>query len=151
MIGYKSDVSPSKSAITQVFCNPNPILSSMGGLNIPPNNPTAPRWLLDLQDWRIVPYTEIPRSILDDEGYGVVSYTWGYIAQWDKPASDVPKGVVWTVPTTSEWSLTAARNVMQRIGTRYIWWDWMCVPQGLQGQLHPDLYKTKGEEIGKQL
>ncbi|KAL4897482.1 hypothetical protein BDV59DRAFT_45255 [Aspergillus ambiguus] len=65
--------------------------------------------------------------------------------------SDVPDGVVWTVPTTSKWFLSTAKKVMQRIGTRYIWWDWMWVPQGLQGQLDPDLYKTKGEEIGKQL
>jgi hypothetical protein len=127
------------------------IIYSMGNINIPANDPTAPRWLLDLQEWRIQPYTEVPRDILDREGYGVVSYTWGYIAQWDKPASDIPEGVVWTVPTTLKWSLLRARKVMQKIGTRYIWWDWMCVPQGLKDQLDPELLKAKGEEIGKQL
>lgn len=40
---------------------------------------------------------------------------------------------------------------MEEIGTRYIWWDWMCVPQGLKHQLDPELFKAKGEEIGKQL
>ncbi|RAQ59017.1 hypothetical protein COH21_012040 [Aspergillus flavus] len=50
---------------------------------------------------------------------------------------------------------------MEKIGTRYIWWDWMCVPQGLKHQLDPELFylspiftalsKAKGEEIGKQL
>ncbi|KAB8271100.1 hypothetical protein BDV30DRAFT_250262 [Aspergillus minisclerotigenes] len=123
----------------------------MASINVPPNDPKAPRWLLDLQEWRIQPYTEISREILDREGYGVVSYTWGYIAQWDKPASGTPEGVVWTVPTTSKWPLSRARQVMEKIGTRYIWWDWMCVPQGRDHQLDPELLKAKGEEIGKQL
>ncbi|GMF77389.1 unnamed protein product [Aspergillus oryzae] len=90
-------------------------------------------------------------NILGREGYGVASYTWGYIARWDKPASDTPEGVVWTVPTTSKCPLSRARQVMEEIGTRYIWWDWMCVPQGLKHQLDPELFKAKGEEIGKQL
>ncbi|KAJ5683366.1 hypothetical protein N7462_006531 [Penicillium macrosclerotiorum] len=123
----------------------------MQPINIPPNDPKAPRWLLDLQEWRIQPYTEVPKEILEGEGYGIVSYTWGYIAQWDKPALDVPKGIVWTVPTTSKWSLARAREVMRKIGTRYIWWDWMCVPQGRVQDLTPELLKAKGEEIGKQL
>jgi hypothetical protein len=123
----------------------------MESITIPHNDPKAPRWLLDLQEWRIQPYTEVPKEILEDEGYGIVSYTWGYIAQWDKPATDVPKGVVWTVPTTSKWTLARAREVMQNIGTRYIWWDWMCVPQGRPKDLTPELLQAKGEEIGKQL
>lgn len=146
MTDDKSNVSPAIHNLPKTHT-----ISTMGGLNIPPNDPAAPRWLLDLQAWRILPYTEVPQRVLDDEGYGVVSYTWGYIAQWDKPALDVPDGVVWTVPTTSRWPLSTARKIMHQIGTRYIWWDWMCVPQGLQGQLDPDLYKAKGEEIGKQL
>ncbi|KAE8406699.1 hypothetical protein BDV37DRAFT_269732 [Aspergillus pseudonomiae] len=104
-----------------------------------------------INEWRIQRYTEVPREILDHEGYGVVSYTWGYIAQWEKPASDTPEGVVWTVPTTSKWPLARARQVMEKMGTRYVWWDWMCVPQGLKHQLDPELFKAKGEEIGKQL
>jgi hypothetical protein len=99
----------------------------MASIQIPPNDESAPRWLLDLHEWRIQPYTEISKEILDSEGYGVVSYTWGYIAQWDKPETDLPKGVVWKVPTTSKWPLSKAREMMQKIGTRYIWWVWMCV------------------------
>jgi hypothetical protein len=129
---------------------PGIIIYDMASIQIPPNDKTAPRWLLDLHEWRIQPYTEISKEILDSEGYGVVSYTWGYIAQWDKPATDLPEGVVWKVPTTSKWPLSKARDMMQKIGTRYIWWDWMCVPQVRECD-DPVLYKAKGEEIGKQL
>lgn len=123
----------------------------MEDIAVPNNNPKAPRWLLDLHEWRIQPYSEVPKEILEGEGYGIVSYTWGYIAQWDKPATDKPKGVVWNVPTTSKWTLARAKEVMQKIGTRYIWWDWMCVPQGLPKDLTPQLLRAQGEEIGKQL
>jgi hypothetical protein len=57
--------------------NPGIIIPSMGNIKIPPNEPTAPRWLLDLHEWRIQPYTEVSKEILNSEGYGVVSYTWG--------------------------------------------------------------------------
>ncbi|KAK6810946.1 hypothetical protein RU639_013259 [Aspergillus parasiticus] len=148
----KSKRNPPLSAVTTTLTvSKIPAILNMTSIHVPPNDPKAPRWLLDLQQWRIQPYTEVPREILDREGYGVVSYTWGYIAQWDKPASDTPEGVVWTVPTTTKWPLSRARQVMEKIGTRYIWWDWMCVPQGLKDQLDPELFKAKGEEIGKQL
>ncbi|PIG80511.1 hypothetical protein AARAC_001636 [Aspergillus arachidicola] len=131
----KSKRNPPLGAFTTTFTVPKiSVILNMASINVPPNDPKAPRWLLDLQEWRIQPYTEISRDILDCEGYGVVSYTWGYIAQWDKLASDMPEGVV-----------------MEKIGTRYIWWDWMCVPQGRDHQLDPELLKAKGEEIGKQL
>ncbi|RAH67893.1 uncharacterized protein BO66DRAFT_430210 [Aspergillus aculeatinus CBS 121060] len=93
--------------------------------SVPPNDPQSPRWLLDLQQWRIVPYTDIPQRILDGEGYGVVSYTWGYIVDGGKPASDPPQGLLWDVPAVKGWTLAKARQVMETIGTRYIWWDWM--------------------------
>lgn len=123
--------------------------------SVPPNDPQSPRWLLDLQQWRIVPYTDIPQRILDGEGYGVVSYTWGYIVDDGKPASDPPQGLLWDVPAVKGWTLAKARRVMETIGTRYIWWDWMCVPQSGE-QMRPwdkklDLGKVQGEEIGKQL
>lgn len=123
----------------------------MTTIKVPDSIPTAPRWLLDLQEWRIQPFTEVPEKILNSEGYGVVSYTWGYIAQWDKPELDVPEGVVWKVPTTSKWPLSKAREVMRKIGTRYIWWDWMCVPQGREHELDPKLLRAQRQEIAKQL
>ncbi|KAJ5615053.1 heterokaryon incompatibility protein het-6-like protein [Penicillium hordei] len=37
-----------------------------------------PRWLLDTHEWRIVLYTEVASQVESaDEGYGIVSYTWG--------------------------------------------------------------------------
>ncbi|RAH76253.1 hypothetical protein BO86DRAFT_373248, partial [Aspergillus japonicus CBS 114.51] len=122
---------------------------------VPPNDPQSPRWLLDLQEWRTVPYTDIQQEILDGEGYGIVSYTWGYIADDGKPASDPPQGLLWDVPAVQGWTLAEARQVMQSVGTRYIWWDWMCVPQSGE-RMRPwdeklDLGKVQGEEIAKQM
>ncbi|KAJ5238802.1 hypothetical protein N7468_003421 [Penicillium chermesinum] len=77
----------------------------------------------------------------------------GFIANWKKPVppSELPDGVIWNVPTTSRWTLAEAREVMKTIGTRYIWWDWMCVPQVRNDDLGKGLLDAKGEEIGKQL
>jgi len=102
----------------------------MGTISIPPNYPKAPRWLLDLEKWEILPYAEVPHEILDREGYAVVSYIWGYIADCKNLASDPPQGLLWDVPGTKKWHLSKAREAMNTIGTRYIWWDWTCVPQG---------------------
>ncbi|TGO92040.1 hypothetical protein BPOR_0012g00390 [Botrytis porri] len=51
---------------------------------IPRNDPRTPRWLLDLHNWRLERYIDIARTIAT-EGYGIFSYTWGYIADLDKP------------------------------------------------------------------
>ncbi|KAF5002374.1 hypothetical protein FGRMN_386 [Fusarium graminum] len=125
----------------------------MGTFVIPPNNPRTPRWLLDLKNWEIQPFDRIPRDILDTEGYGIVSYTWGYIANFDELATGLPRNVPWDLPTTTKWPLSKAREVMERIGTRFVWWDWMCVPQGGKGRtrtLTEELKAVQGEEIGKQ-
>jgi hypothetical protein len=119
---------------------------------LPPNDPKSPRWLLDLEEWKIFPFTEIPQEKLDIEGYGIVSYTWGYI-QGDKPASDPPRGLLWDVPGVKPWPLSTAKRVMETMGCRYIWWDWMCVPQRGYGlrELSPELLQAQAEEIGKQM
>ncbi|TGO35827.1 hypothetical protein BHYA_0145g00290 [Botrytis hyacinthi] len=93
---------------------------------IPPNDPKTPRWLLDLHDWKLERYIDVARTV-ETEGYGIVSYTWGYIADLEKPQPDdkLPGGLLWDVPATSGFSLRRAREVMSKIGTRYVWWDWM--------------------------
>lgn len=128
-------------------------------MSIPPNDPQRPRWLLDLEKWEIQPYDQVPREVLDTEGYGIVSYTWGYIVDPEKRASDIPRGIFWDIPATTKWPLSKAREVMENIGTRYVWWDWMCVPQGGKPgapesgmkPLTPELKTVQGEDIGKQL
>ncbi|KAI9042480.1 uncharacterized protein KD926_005561 [Aspergillus affinis] len=123
-------------------------------IQVPPNDPQNPRWLLDLEEWKVKPFTEVPRGTLEREGYGIVSYTWGYIADYENLPTDIPDGISWDVPGTRRWPLSEARRIMGRIGTRYVWWDWMCVPQGNKGRmrpLSPQLQAVQGEEIGKQM
>ncbi|KAJ5760309.1 hypothetical protein N7520_007465 [Penicillium odoratum] len=96
----------------------------MGSANIPPNDPKAPRWLLDLKEWKTFPFSEIPRDILDIQGYGIVSYTWGYIKE-TKPASDPPDGLLWDNSGVKLWDLSTARRVMGTMGCRYVWSDWI--------------------------
>ncbi|KAB8290656.1 hypothetical protein EYC80_008297 [Monilinia laxa] len=122
---------------------------------IPPNDPNNPRWLLDLQGWRLERYIDVANT-LEPEGYGIVSYTWGYIADLSRPQPDdeLPAGLLWDIPTTTGFDLDGAKQVMKTIGTRYIWWDWMCVPQEtLNGQrtITSRLRDAKHQEIGKQL
>ncbi|KAF7883548.1 uncharacterized protein EAF02_005468 [Botrytis sinoallii] len=45
------------------------------------------------------------------------------------PDDKLPDGLLWDVPTTSGFSLDRSSEVMAKIGTRYVWWDWMCVPR----------------------
>lgn len=125
----------------------------MNTTTIPPNDPESPRWLLDLEKWEILPYTEVPQETLDVEGYGVVSYTWGYIQDSGNSAPDPPRGLLWDVPGVTEWSLSKAKEAMKIIGTRYIWWDWMCVPQRVKGmkELSRELGEVQAQEIGKQM
>ncbi|TGO17258.1 hypothetical protein BTUL_0019g00480 [Botrytis tulipae] len=78
---------------------------------IPPNDPKAPRWLFDLHDWKLERYIDIARTI-ETGGHVIVSYTWGYIADLQKPQPDdkLPRGLLWDVPTTSGFSLDQARE-----------------------------------------
>ncbi|KAJ5525837.1 hypothetical protein N7494_012487 [Penicillium frequentans] len=125
----------------------------MNSPSIPVNDPKHPRWLVDLEEWETTPFAEVPRETLSLEGYGVVSYTWGYIVDKGNPAPDPPRGLLWDVPGIKGWTLPEIRNIMRKIGCRYIWWDWMCVPQRGQGMrpLSRELQEVQGQEIGKQM
>lgn len=124
---------------------------------IPANNPNHPRWLLDTQKWKICQYTDIEAEV-HKEGYGILSYTWGRWAKWDEEPVGVPAGLQWKLPVVKnndhgskepEDFLAVARYVVTSMKARYVWWDWMCVPQG--NQLSNDLKKVKGEEVSKQM
>ncbi|PQE31566.1 Heterokaryon incompatibility protein [Rutstroemia sp. NJR-2017a WRK4] len=122
--------------------------------NIPSNDSMTPRWLLDIHEWKVVPFKDVSRSILEREGDCIVSYTWGYIADYVTLTTGTPEGIQWDVPGTKKWPLSKTRDVMNTISTRYMWWDWMCVPQGgreSMRELSPELERVKGEEIGKQM
>ncbi|GFF21975.1 uncharacterized transporter ESBP6 [Aspergillus udagawae] len=118
--------------------------------NIPPNNPSHPRWLLDLEQWAIRDYREIEDDVLRN-GYGIISYTWGRWASWNQAPPDVPEGLQWPVPLVEVLPLDLARSVVSSMKIRYVWWDWMCVPQGNASTLPPELLQAKGQEVGKQM
>jgi hypothetical protein len=67
-----------------------------------------------------------------------------------KTAEDPPKGLLWNIPAVKKWPLSKAREVMNKISTTYIWWDWMCVPQRGDKPLSVELMKAQCEEITKQ-
>ncbi|BCS28341.1 uncharacterized protein APUU_61389S [Aspergillus puulaauensis] len=124
---------------------------------IPKNDPNHPRWLLDTSNWKVCQYTDIEAEV-HKEGYGILSYTWGKWAKWDEEPEGLPAGLQWKLPVIknndngsndSEDFLTVARQVVSRMQARYVWWDWMCVPQG--NKLSDDLKKVKGEEVSKQM
>jgi hypothetical protein len=118
--------------------------------NIPPNNPKHPRWLLDLKEWRIKDFRDIQDEVRQI-GYGIVSYTWGMWADWGKSPENPPDGLMWKVPYITVLDLKDARRVMESMEARYVWWDWMCVPQGNSTTLKRELLQAKGEEVGKQM
>ncbi|KAA8565029.1 hypothetical protein EYC84_010794 [Monilinia fructicola] len=78
---------------------------------IPPNDPKNPRWLLDIQNWKLERYIDVANT-LEPEGYGIVSYTWGYIADLSRPQPDdeLPAGLLWDVPTTTGFDLDGAKQ-----------------------------------------
>lgn len=122
--------------------------------DIPPNDPSHPRWLLDLDEWVIRDYKEIEHEVVRD-GYGIISYTWGRWASWEQVPPDVPKGLQWPVPLVKDLPLGLAKEVVSAMGLRYVWWDWMCVPQVKEMQemtpLLEKLLEAKGQEVGKQM
>lgn len=122
--------------------------------NVPDNDPSHPRWLLDIKNWRVHPYKEVASDV-EKTGYGIVSYTWGMWADFDKPAEGLPENILWNIPTVEGISLAHAREVLDNaMNIRFVWWDWMCVPQGKRGKkvtLDDDLEQVKGEEIAKQM
>ncbi|KAJ5082370.1 hypothetical protein N7532_011413 [Penicillium argentinense] len=115
---------------------------------IPENEPAHPKWLLDTERWKICDYGDVYKEVQRD-GYGIMSYTWGRWADWDKPAVGVPDNLHWSVPTVENMPVELARRVVESMHLRYVWWDWMCVPQGRS--LTPDHEKAKREEVGKQM
>lgn len=122
--------------------------------NIPENDVNHPRWLLDIKDWCIYPYAEV-RSQVESTGYGIVSYTWGMWADFDEPAEHVPGNLLWNIPTVEGLPLAHCREVLDNtMDIRFMWWDWMCVPQGKRGKrvtLDDELEQVKGQEIAKQM
>lgn len=117
---------------------------------LPPNNSEHPRWLLDLKAWEVRDYREIASDVLES-GYGIISYTWGRWADWEKTPDDLPGGLNWKIPYVQELPLSLAREVVSSLQIQYVWWDWMCVPQGNSQTLSPELLQAKGEEVGKQM
>jgi hypothetical protein len=121
---------------------------------IPKNDNEHPRWLLNIQEWSIHPYNEVEVQIRN-LGYGILSYTWGAWANYDVPADGVPKNLLWKIPSVKGLSIDHARNVLTgTMHMKYVWWDWMCVPQGKDGTeitLDDELKKVKGEEVAKQM
>ncbi|KAJ5100690.1 hypothetical protein N7456_006742 [Penicillium angulare] len=133
---------------------------------IPDSDPDHPRWLLNLDKWEVFPYEDVEDEVKEN-GYGIVSYTWGMWSDFDNPAPDLPKYRVknsddpidlpWKVPTIEVLTLSHARETMRKCLDKeisFVWWDWMCVPQGKFGSkmiLSPELGTVKGEEIAKQM
>ena len=76
-------------------------------------------------------------------------------ADFDNPAEGLPENILWNIPTVEGISLDHARKVLDNaMNIRFVWWDWMCVPQGKRNKkvtLDDDLEKVKGEEIAKQM
>lgn len=120
-------------------------------MSILENNPSKPRWLLDTVDWKVCWYTDVEAEV-HKNGYGIISYTWGRWANWDKEPKNPPEELKWKLPAIEKNDkdfLTVARSAVSRMCIRYVWWDWMCVPQGKN--LSPELEKVQGEEINKQM
>lgn len=86
----------------------------MNSTSIPVNDPKHPRWLVDLEEWETIPFTEIPQETFLLEGYGVVSYTWGYIVDKGNPAPNPPRGLLWDVPGIKGWTLPEIRDIMRK-------------------------------------
>ena len=132
------------------MAKPNPELLPIPS---PPNDETHPRWLLDLTEWCVKDYNNITFDTdptKSGHGYGIISYTWGmYWQNRDDtvPIADAPKGIDWKIPLLQKGAITLAeaKTVIDSMAKRYVWWDWMCVPQGGK---HKDVAK---QEIGKQM
>lgn len=105
------------------------LTTNMNSTSIPVNDPKHPRWLVDLEEWETIPFTEIPQETFLLEGYGVVSYAWGYIVDYSKSAPGFTLGR----PRDQRMDPPRDKRYNEKIGCRYIWWDWMCVPQRGQG------------------
>ena len=121
---------------------------------LPKNDPLHPRWLLDTEKWTILEYQNIKEDVVK-QGYGIISYTWGRWAKWVEQPPDLPSGLLWRVPLVTDLPLSLARTVVSSMKIRYVWWDWMCVPQeplqDTPAKLRGELLKAKGEEVGKQM
>ncbi|GIJ91156.1 hypothetical protein Asppvi_010121 [Aspergillus pseudoviridinutans] len=114
----------------------------------PPTPP--PRYLLDLQNWRRVDYDHIEERPID---YGIVSYTWGRLIDQTRTVADdeKPEHVTWNIPYVPSLPLSRAKAVMKTMGKRYVWWDWMCVPQAAGGhQLQGEDAEIAAHEIANQ-
>ncbi|KAJ5263295.1 hypothetical protein N7478_010900 [Penicillium angulare] len=133
---------------------------------IPEKDPNHPRWLLNIDTWEVFPYEAVKDEVASN-GYGIVSYTWGMWSDFNKEAPGRPKYRVnrtaepedlpWKIPTIEKIELSHAKRIMRKClddSIAYVWWDWMCVPQGKRDTaitLIEKLEKVKGDEIAKQM
>jgi hypothetical protein len=129
--------------------------------NIPPQdpeNPGNPRWLLDLTTWTLREYRSISADV-EAKGYGIISYTWGLYRDGNKVVDPnrLPQGIPWGVPALKKThnnkkvniTFERARAAIATMKLKYVWWDWMCVPQG--ADLSQEYRDAAAEEIAKQM
>lgn len=109
-----------------------------------------PRWLLNLDKWCICSYNDVEDEV-KKQGYGIVSYTWGRVAVRGKTAPNPPQGLQWDVPLVKSFTLEEAKVVMKTMKKTYVWWDWMCVPQGDKSTMSLELKRIQAEELQKQM
>jgi hypothetical protein len=120
------------------------------------NAVTTPEFILDYKEWTIKRYSACKADI-EKEGYGVISYAWGKwhnkakcakVGTAGYPKFDIgndsstpPEPLSWIFPIVNQKDSTGAftnaeqftiadiKNALGSLGTRYIWWDWACIPQ----------------------
>jgi hypothetical protein len=113
----------------------------------------TPKYLLDVRQWKVFEYDSLAKGLPQGRRfpYGVISYTWGKWLDENRSAEGKPEGIRWNVPYINGLPLELARDVLDTWRVKYVWWDWMCVPQHSKSNPLTDAEKElAGQEIAKQ-
>lgn len=121
---------------------------------------------------------------LKKNGYGAISYAWGswmdrttYFVEGSDvqnkayPAFNIGKDskeqpLSWCFPivrqdpknstSAEQFTVEAALAAVSKMGLRYVWWDWACIPQGersrtgnIQYRIHDELLPIVDQEMNK--
>ncbi|MCJ1389760.1 hypothetical protein MMC18_002617 [Xylographa bjoerkii] len=129
-------------------------------------DPVVPVFILNYREWKIQKYVDVANDVQKEGGYGIISYAWGKWHDQSKwmlpgspgyPAFDLGVDAAnkplpgWVFPvlhklktenlrvflTEEILTITDFRKALASLGTKYVWWDWAGIPQGLDKPKDP--------------
>lgn len=105
-----------------------------------------PYYLWDVRNKQTREVKDIIRELGEHPKYVAVSHTWGRWRKLDEPWVSL-SSVPWKIPQNSKFEVGDLPNILQDLGSNYVWLDLLTIPQE---ESSPTLLEVQKIEISRQ-